>query len=106
MYAVELTPKSGWFWHEGFDWIWTSASTYPYFYSFDTKNWLFFDHQFPSEKKYYDFQQNKWVVLDILKKILKDYAGNEEETIIRIMKSSLREKEKLNGIGWVILYGN
>lgn len=106
MYAVELTPKSGWFWHEGFDWIWTSASTYPYFYSFDTKNWLFFDHQFPSEKKYYDFQQNKWVVLDLLKKILKDYAGNEEETIIRIMKSSLREKEKLNGIGWVILYGN
>ena len=41
-----------------------------------------------------------------IKKILSDYQGNEEETIKRIMKSSLLEEEKLNGIGQVILYGN
>lgn len=106
MYAIEVTPTSGWFWHEGFDWLWTSESAYPYFYSYDTGDWLFFDHKFLKEKKYYDFKQKKWVILDLLQKILDDYAGDEDETIIRIMKSSLLEKEKLNGIGGVILYGN
>jgi hypothetical protein len=106
VYAIEVTPTSGWFWHEGFDWLWTSESSYPYFFSYDTADWLFFDHKFLKEKKYYDFQQNKWVILDLLQKILDDYAGDEDETIIRIMKSSLLEKEKLKGIGGVILYGN
>ena len=106
MYAIEITPASGWFWHEGFDWIWSSDKTYPYFYHNDSSSWLFFNHKFLSTKEYYDFNQKKWLVLDLLKKILSDYQGNEEETIKRIMKSSLLEEEKLNGIGQVILYGN
>ena len=27
---------------EGFDWIWTSDQTYPYFYHNDSSSWLFF----------------------------------------------------------------
>jgi hypothetical protein len=106
MYALEITPTSGWFWHEGFDWIWASKETYPYFYHNDSSTWLFFNDLFLKEKKYYDFAQKKWLILDLLKKILTDNAGNEEETIKRIMRSSLLEEEKLNGIGQVILYGN
>ena len=107
MYAIEITPASGWFWHEGFDWILIRRIKLTLIFTHnDSSSWLFFNHKFLSTKEYYDFNQKKWLVLDLLKKILSDYQGNEEETIKRIMKSNLLEKEKLNGIGQVILYGN
>ena len=54
----------------------------------------------------FNSKSNQWEEADILQKIMRDYAGDESLTIIKIMKSSLSENEKLNGVARVILYGN
>jgi hypothetical protein len=106
LYPIEMTLESGWFWHEAFDWIWTSNKTFPYFYSPEYSAWLYFYENFKDQKIFFNSKSKQWEKTDILQKIMRDYAGNETQTIIKIMKSSLSENEKLNGVGRVILYGN
>ena len=68
--------------------------------------WLFFDENFKEQNIFFNSKSNQWEEADILQKIMRDYAGDESLTIIKIMKSSLSENEKLNGVARVILYGN
>ncbi|MDG1324652.1 MAG: hypothetical protein P8P49_02715 [Opitutales bacterium] len=106
LYPVEKSTSKGWFWHEAFDWLWTSSKAFPYFYSPEYSAWLFFEENFKDQNIFFNSKSKQWDKTDILQKIMRDYAGNESLTIIKIMKSSLSENEKLNGVGRVILYGN
>ncbi len=106
VYPIETSSSDGWFWHEAFDWIWTSEKSFPYFFCFDFSNWIFINQKFIKKSQFYDFKTSSWEKVDILKKIFQDTAGNETETIIKIMNSSLNQKEKMEGVGKVILFGN
>lgn len=106
LYPTEMSILEGWFWHEAFDWLWTSSKTFPYFYSPEYSAWLFFDKNFKDQKIFFNSKSKQWDKTDILQKIMRDHAGNESQTIIKIMKSSLSENEKLNGVGRIILFGN
>lgn len=106
LYPAEMSILEGWFWHEAFDWLWTSSKTFPYFYSPEYSAWLFFEENFKEHQIFFNSKSKQWEKADILQKIMRDHAGNESLTIIKIMKSSISENEKLNGVARIILFGN
>ena len=106
LFPNQISLSSAWVWHEALDWLWASENSFPYFYSAEYHNWLYFDEKFLSREIFFNFNAKEWQKTNLLQKILKDNSGDELKTIIKIMESSLSENEKLNGVGRVILFGN
>ena len=106
LFPNQISLSSAWVWHEALDWLWVSENSFPYFYSAEYHNWLYFDEKFLSREIFFNFNAKEWQKTNLLQKILKDNSGDELKTIIKIMESSLSENEKLNGVGRVILFGN
>ena len=120
---AELSVKAGfcslksgsdgdWYWADKKGWIWTKENIYPYFFSDNTDDWIFFDSE---NSNAYNFQSKVWKDWDELElevqskeKKLEQAIGtatNTDEGIINIINSDLSESEKLDGIAKMILFG-
>jgi hypothetical protein len=101
-----------WYWSDKKGWIWTKENIYPYFFSDNTDDWIFFDSE---KSKAYNFQNKEWkdwneleLVVQSKEKKLQQAIGNAtttDEGIINIINSNLSESEKLDGIAEMIFYG-
>jgi hypothetical protein len=63
---VESTRKlkvphlPSWHYVDGKGWLWTSPSHFPYVYSSDRENWVFYDQGTHSPWLFYDYQSETW----------------------------------------------
>ena len=111
-----LSENSGeegdWYWSENKGWIWTKESIYPYFFSDNTEDWIFYDSD---NLLTYDYSTRQWTPWDDLRLEYKSKekkleqaigsAGNTDQAIENILNSNLSDNEKIDGIADMILFG-
>ena len=61
---ADTTPYSeGWFYLPNQGWLWTTRTTYPYFFDNTTRAWMYF--QSGNEKpKFYHYGTNEWMTVE------------------------------------------
>ena len=61
---TNATPYTeGWFYHPSRSWLWTTRTTYPYFFDSTTKAWMYF--QSGNEKpRFYHYGTKEWMTVE------------------------------------------
>ena len=55
------SPTDGlWMWKEGLGWIWTDDGVYPYLYSEESGDWLYFFGGFNQQRLVFDYKKSRW----------------------------------------------
>ena len=106
------STNGSWIWTDGKDWLWISEDTYPYLYSDNTKDWIYLSFSEQDLTKAYDFSNESWSDWNdlVLNKTntptTQNSSGEEAKAIEQIYYSdSMSEKEKIDAIGSIILFG-
>ena len=62
IWASPKSEDSVWIFYNHLKWLWVSYSVFPYFYSNENKNWIYFKHDIssPSGWKIYRFANSTW----------------------------------------------
>jgi len=63
VYSSGENDESFWAWQENLGWWWTDLAVYPFIYSSERMNWLYFDalKSTPVEAVFYDYGMGDWV---------------------------------------------
>ena len=64
MYPAPGTNRGLWLWKENLNWLWTDSDVFPFLYSSDSGNWLYFFGDFNRKRLLYDYGLQKWMTLD------------------------------------------
>ncbi len=62
LYPVDTAQGGVWLYHPNWNWLWTSKKSYPWLYSHEKKNWIYYK----SPKGLYDYSRGNWSTLDEL----------------------------------------
>ncbi|MDG1138226.1 MAG: trypsin-like serine protease [Opitutales bacterium] len=63
-YASTRTASSIWLWQKEQGWIWVSSFSFPYFYSFNTNDWLYLDMESSNSRqhKVFSYSSKSWAL--------------------------------------------
>ena len=59
-YPSPSTSDGLWMWKEGLGWIWTDDGVYPYLYSEESGDWLYFFGGFNQQRLVFDYKKGRW----------------------------------------------
>jgi len=60
LYLPATDATEVWMYEPNLGWLWTTSSIYPFIYSYNKTNWLYFIKS-SSPRKFWDFQNNTWI---------------------------------------------
>ena len=49
-----------WIWREEFGWLWTENGVFPYLFSVDNNNWIYFYGNHQQDMVFYDYEMGNW----------------------------------------------
>ena len=55
---------STWFYDNTLKWLWTNNDHYPYLYSAEASDWMYFSPEQVDSRSFYDYATGSWIVLD------------------------------------------
>ena len=59
-----VTPyTTDWFYHPNRGWLWTSNSSYPFFYDAKNSGWLYFESG-GEKPRFYEYKTSQWIVIE------------------------------------------
>ena len=65
IFVVPIENQGVWFWSEAFDWCWTSADLFSYFFHNETNSWRYMHIGKRGERHLiYDYSQGTWFVFE------------------------------------------
>ena len=62
-HTAKSTNPGLWIWKKGMGWLWTDQGVYPFVFSSDNADWLFFQGQRQGLKLFFDYQSKTWITL-------------------------------------------
>lgn len=100
VYLHEISPENHWIYisnnNFSVSWLWLHKDSYPYFYDYLTKSWLYFSDE-SGEAKFYHFNYRKWYSLKGTNWNEAYYVGGAENfTILEEAKKQKLEKLHLS----------
>ena len=64
LYPSPSTGSGLWLWKDTLGWLWTEQNLYPYLYSAEGENWLYFFGEFEQSRLLYDYAKENWLNLE------------------------------------------
>ena len=62
LFALKQPERAVWLWNENLGWIWTHPDHFPFLYSNQLGNWMFFYGQRNGRLLFYDYGANRWMI--------------------------------------------
>ena len=63
-YTAKSADAGLWLWKKDLGWLWTDQEVYPFLYSSNNADWLFFQGQRQGLKLFFDYQSKTWIALE------------------------------------------